>query len=285
MRTLTTLIMSTIALVSHLTMAFGQAEILTREIRIVDQNGKPIQEAVADPWLINEQYFWPSKQLTRRPAKSTANGIAAIRYPKVGKFIASLPVESIKMTVSHADYCNAEVVVPVGAGHDKPYEVKLKQGIALALDAVDEDGNSLSKPFAVMTTKMAAVTRWNRPSPNKANCRSMKSGNHRFMLVQPSYDGRHRFSDVLSSGLSWRKNPKSRWKKLNLDRESQFEGKLADEVTRPVVNGTVIAVHVPLPAGDSWDDKLPSLRFLVQPIYRPMVHLSLRHCHRQAWFN
>ncbi len=261
MRPLSTLFLPLVVSVSSFAVCYGQSEILPREIRIVDQEGKPIQDAVVDPWLINEKFIWPSKQVPRMPSKSMSNGIAKIQYPKVANLSEHLPVESIKITVYHADYCDAKAVVPAGEANEKPYEIKLSPGVALALDAVDEDGEPVSKPFAVLTTRMGALTRWNRPTLNEANCRSMKPGNQQIMLVQPSEDGLHRFSDVLSCRFDLENQPEVKLEEIELRPGIAVRGKLAESVIRPVIKGSVIAIQAPSPAGKTWDEDMPSLVF------------------------
>jgi hypothetical protein len=261
MRPLSTIFLALIASVSLFAICKGQSEILTLDVRIVDREGKPIQDAVVDAWQINEEFFWPSKQVPRKPTKSNSNGVATIRYPKVTYVRESLPVESIKITVYHADFCNAEAVVPVGAVDKNPFEVDLLPGVELTLEAVEENGEPVSKPFAVLTTKMASLTRWNRPTPNQANCRSMKSGNQQIMLVQPSEDGLHRFSDVLSHWFDLNNQPEVKLEGIELQPGIAVRGRLSESVIRPVVNGYVIAIQAPSPAGKTWDEHLPSLVF------------------------
>lgn len=243
-------------------LADDPVTIKERQIRAVDAQGNPIEGVIADAWLINERYFWPSKILPRQPAVTDAQGIASIRYPDTALYgVASIPVESVKMTLSHADYCGLDVVVPIGGEDQSPYDVQLTQGIFLALGAVEATGQPVKEPFAIMTANAAMVNRWNRPSPDRANCRSMKSGNQQIMLVQPDPKGLHRFSEILSYHFDSELEPEVVLDDIELRQGVPIRGKLSSNVPRPVKDGSVVAVHAPLPAGDSSDDKLPSLLF------------------------
>ena len=235
-------------------------EILTRSIKVVDQQGRPVVGAFANAWLINEQYFWPTKIVPNKEVKTGQDGIAQLQYPKDASLgIKELPVESIKLTVSHADFLSQDVVVPVSKAQDKPFEIQLKPGVSVTISAVDEDGRPLTEPFAVMTTAMKTAPRWHRSAPDKAHGSSMSNGNHQIMLVQPHKDGQDRFSSVMTYQFNLAKEPKVVMEEIELLPGISVKGKLQAEVPRPVKNGHVIAVCIPLPAGDSWDEKVPSL--------------------------
>ncbi len=235
-------------------------EVLTRSIKIIDEQGQPVAGAVADAWLINEEYFWPSSILPRELAKSDKDGVAQLRYPKnASRGLGDLIVESLKITVSHPDFLSSDVVVPVAGEQGKPFEIKLAHGVSLKLSAVDEQGKPVSEPFAVMATRMPESQRWQRNAPHQVQTRSIKSGNHQLMLVQPGKDGRDKFSSILNYHFNKAKEPEVVMEDIELLPGIAVRGKLSAEVPRPVKNGHVIAVHLPLPAGDSWDDNLPSL--------------------------
>ncbi|MEQ1828437.1 MAG: hypothetical protein ABL921_20920 [Pirellula sp.] len=243
------------------TVSTGDAEVLTREIRIVDESGAPVVNATADCWLINEKYFWPTEQVPRVPVNSDANGIARLKYPKTADYDEAIPIESVKLTVAHANFRSKDVVVPVGGKNELPFEIKIEPGISLTIKAIDDEGKALTEPFAVMTSRMGSVQRWNRPSPGVVNCRSMSEGNRQIMLVQPKQDGRHRFSDVLNYRFQSVDKQNVVLEDIELHSGVSIRGRLSGKVPRPVHNGWVIAVHIPLPAGDSWDEALPSLLY------------------------
>ena len=243
---------------AHFALAQQPTELRTLEVRIVNPLGKPLDNAYADPWLVNEKYFWPSKQVPRQPAKTDAEGVAKIEYPKLAH-VSNINVESIKMTVSHADFCSSDVVVPVSVEREAPFEIKLEPGISLTLNAIGIEGNPVEKSFAVAMSGQVNVPRWNRPTPSIAQCRAIKPANSQIMLVQADENGAHAFSDVISHHFDTEKEVLL--EDIELLRGISVRGKLAMKVTRPVIHGVAIAVHIPLPAGDSWDPQLPSLLY------------------------
>lgn len=237
----------------------GAQEIRTCEVHIITSDGKPIADAIVVPGAINERYFWPWDQVPATPQKSNEEGLAAIGYP-AHAHAEKIPVESITMSVAHADYCGQRVVVPVEPS-GKPFEIILKPGIEFSIDAVDEDGEPVSHPFAVMFTKSVFGGRYHRPQPHLAQCRSIESGNQQIMLVQPDDNGLHRFSDVITYRFDVEKEPVVTIQDVEIRLGISVRGKLHSDVPRPVLNGQVVAVHVPLPAGDNWDAALPSLLY------------------------
>lgn len=238
-----------------------QVEILTREVRVVDENGKPVADAYVDCWLINEKYFWPSKLVPRVPVKSDKEGIAKFSYPKDFSLLESTTIESVKLSVSHADFTRKDVIVPVPGKDGKPFEIALEAGTSLTIHAIDEDGKPVKQPYAVMLTKMGTVSRWNRPSPDVVNSRGLSDGLHQIMLVQPAANGQHLFSDVQVQMFSKATKPSIELKDIELLPGAVVTGALAADVPRPIRNGYVISVSVPLPSNDSWDEKLPSLLY------------------------
>lgn len=244
-------------------VAYAQenVEILTREIRVVDENGKPVADAYVDCWLVNEKYFWPSKLVPRVPVKTDKEGIAKFSYPKDFSILESTKIESVKLSVSHADCTRKDVVVPVPGKDGKPFEIAMEAGTDLTIHAIDQDGNPVKQPFAVMLTKMGSVSRWNRPSPDVVNSRSLSDGLHQIMLVQPEPNGQHLFSDVQVQIFSKSTKPSIELKDVELMPGAVVTGALAADVPRPIRNGYVISVSVPLPSNDSWDEKLPSLLY------------------------
>ncbi len=260
------IILLSVLLVHLLTPALSYAaepsapKILTRTIKVVDQDGKPIAGAMIDAWSINGGYFWPTQTLERKPCKTQVDGSAALRYPEVADYeILKLPVEMIKVSVYHPDYCSQEVEVPVGSEHNAAFEVQLSPGISLTLNAVDIDGKPVTEPFAVAMPGAYYISRWNRPKPSQAHGRFIKPGNQQLMLFQPKPDGRHLFSEVLSFHFDEDKEPAVVVDEIELQPGIRLRGRLADSVPRPVKNGYVLAAHCPLPLGNTYSDQFPSL--------------------------
>lgn len=242
--------------------------VLTRTIRVVDPDGKPVANAFMIPWSINEVYFWPDRYMKRTSYKTDANGLAEVKYPQFADYGSiKLLVESIKVSVYHPDFRQEETVVPVGKGtgakdagqESEPFEIRVKPGLMLKVSAVDESGKPLTEPFSVAVTGSSLHSRWNRPTPDKAQARSIKPGNHQIMLFQGRTDGRHRFSEVLSYHFDAEKEPEVTIEDIELQPGISLSGRLEDKVPRPVKNGFVLAAHTPLPLGNTYEDQLPSL--------------------------
>ena len=235
-------------------------EFPTRQIRVVDPKGTPISGAIVDAFQINERYSWPTHILKSEYASTDVQGFAAMRYPKYASYaIEQIAVESITVRVSHSDFCTWRGVVPIAAENGKPYDIALSPGVELKLSAVDEKGDPVTEPFAVMQTRTSGASRWKRPAPDKAQCRSIENGNHQIMLVQLRADDRNWFSEVLTYRFDRNQEPEVAMEDIEMRPGIAIRGQLGANVPRPIKNGRVIASHVPLPAGSNWDIKLPSL--------------------------
>ncbi|MFO0941924.1 MAG: hypothetical protein U0930_14330 [Pirellulales bacterium] len=231
----------------------------TRDLKIVDAGGMPVGGVRVDGWLLNEKFFWQSDLLPRVPAISDKDGLAKLEYPK--SLGADLVIESVKCTVSHVDFLQKEIVVPVLGKKEEPFEIKLEPGIELTIRAIDEEGKPIKSPYAVMMSRVQAVIPWKRPAPDVVQCRSLQDGMSQIMLVQPKPDGKHLFSDVTLQAFNKASQPSVELKGVELLPGTKLKGKLSDQVPRPVKEGWVTCVSIPLPAGDSWDQKLPSLLY------------------------
>lgn len=137
--------------------------------------------------------------------------------------------------------------------------MKLRKGISLTISAVDEAGQPTKTPFGILISGSDLSEVWRRPEPHLATCSGINSGNRQVMLIQQAHDGRRFFSDVLTQQFNHAKEPEVTIEDIELRPGVPIRGKLDDTVTRPVRNGLVIASQAPLPAGDAWDEKLPSV--------------------------
>jgi hypothetical protein len=230
-------------------------QLLTQPIRIVDEQGKPVQGAEARTGPINERYFFSIKGLNQI-VTSDQDGLCEIPYPEMPNF----PVESVTASVSHPDFCAAQSVVPIDPESDQPHEIRLKRGIKLTLSAINEDGEPTKSAFGILISG-EAVKNWHRPEPHLAICNSLTSGNRQIMLLQQTGDGKRLFSDVLTQQFNQEKEPQVTLEDIELRPGVSIRGKLDENVTRPIKNGVVIACQAPLPAGNAWDEALPSLLY------------------------
>lgn len=110
-------------------------------------------------------------------------------------------------------------------------------------------------------SRESAVIPWKRPSPNVVQSRSISDGMQQIMLILPQEDGRHLFSDAIAHPFQMAKQPKVELSKIELYPGTEVKGKLSDLVPRPIRNGWISCASLPTPAGDTWDQKLPSLMY------------------------
>jgi hypothetical protein len=172
-----------------------------------------------------------------------------------------LDIHSITLVLSHPDFTTIFPVVPVGPKNAEPFEIRVSPGISLTLNAVDVDSKSIVGPFGVLVSGINPPMRWRSNSAGELKCQAMTPGNRQLMLVQQLDNASRLFSDAITYRFAPSAEESGTLDDIELSPGIAIRGKLSEQVPRPIKNGVVIAVHMPLPAGPNWDENLPSVEF------------------------
>jgi hypothetical protein len=216
-----------------------------QRIVFVDEQQTPIEGVKFLPHALNTSYFWPEK-IMGKPKAYFSNKQAAIEveYPPVfadGKVVC----ETIDGVASDVMHISQIARVPVISG--KESRVVMKPGIRLALQGIDENGQSLQSFTALASSDQAPKT-W-KPLPDGfIESHAMPLGHSQVMLVHPREDGKTCFSECWVLQLTEQDRATGRvMENIEVLPGVRLDGRLAEQVPRPVKNGMVMAYCAPLP--------------------------------------
>jgi hypothetical protein len=243
---LLTLILSVCPLEKTLAQDDANKPVEKRLQRVVfkDTEGNPIPGVKFTPWGLNMSYFWPTKLMgDPKDTISDADGLALIEYP--AEFASKLACSSIDGTISHPDYIGTVGRLTVSETSD--YEVILKQGIRLKVVGIDAEGNPIKEKYGVCFGGEAPPTEWPQADDGSIQSKSVATGVNQLMLVQPMPDGKTRFSQPLLFNFNEADLEEGKTvDDIELEEGIRVFGTISADVIRPVKNGRVLAIHMPL---------------------------------------
>ncbi|QDT08869.1 hypothetical protein [Stieleria marina] len=230
-------------------------------VLLQDEDGKPVEDAAVKVYAMRMQEggghgYWNSEKLgLPKSVISDKEGRAVVRYPaKVASTPHTMTTRLVTFSVSHYEY--VQQIVHFDLGPDKA-EVTLKKGCEINLSAVDNDNQPISN-FGVMIAGPYDPTYWvDDKATGGRRTGAASDGTWQTMLVKPQDDGATLFSSVMP--LRVRPSQAVRIRNLKMKPGTRVEGRLSDNVPRPIKNGFAITCTAPKPAGDSWNEQDPSV--------------------------
>ncbi len=159
----------------------------------------------------------------------------------------------VSFSVEHSDYVGQTVHFDLGPEVAK---VQMKPGCEIQLSAIDTNGK-LVRDFGVIVAGELAPKYWTDDDQGGRRTRAASDGTWQTMLVKAQADGPTLFSGVLPLRVRPEQDVKIR--NVKLSPGTAINGRLSDNVPRPVTKGIAIVVCAPKPAGDSYADENPSL--------------------------
>lgn len=230
-------------------------------VELKNDDGEPVEGAAVMVYAMRMEEggghgYWNSEKLgPPTNVISDKYGRAVVKYPaRVGSTPRNMTTRLVTFQVSHFDY--VQQVVHFDLGPEKA-EVTLKKGCEIKLSAVDSNGQSV-KDFGVMIAGPYDPAHWvDDPDTGGRRTGAASDGNWQAMLVKPQDDGVTLFSIVVP--LRVRPSQAVRIRNLKLKPGTRVEGKLSNNVPRPIKNGFAITCTAPKPAGDSYSQEDPSL--------------------------
>ena len=224
-----------------------------------DERGEPISGAEVMPYAMRmrEQQghgFWDRKVYgPPKRAQSNKQGEAVIQYPSHVRDEPNILTTSlVTFVVKHAEFVTKTVNFNLGP---EKAEVTLQEGCEAEISAVDSDRKPIEN-FGVLMAGPYAPEFWIAGEGGTRRSGAIREGTWQTMLVKQQKDGPTLFSSVVP--LQVRPDQRVRFQNFSMRSGTKVHGVLSDNVPRPV-KGYVVATSVPLPAGDSWSEKDPSL--------------------------
>ena len=231
------------------------------DVELSDAEGNPVVGAAVTAYAMRMQeggghgYWNYEKHGPPTPVVSDKDGIAVVRYPaKVSGATQVMTTRLVSFSVSHYDF--VEQTVHFDLGPEKA-EVTLKRGCEIQLSAVDSAGQTV-RDFGVLMAGPYAPSHWvDHPESGGRRTGAASDGNWQTLLVKPQSDGVTLFSSVMP--LRVRPSQAVRIRNLRMKPGARIQGRLSDDVPRPVKNGFVVTTTAPRPANDSWSKDDPSV--------------------------
>ncbi len=262
----------------------GSAKIEFKQVLVVvqDDDGKPIAGATITPQGLRvkgihaaDAYTW-RKDLFGPPEKvvTDAEGKAYIKYPVEGIPEEKEYTGKLFFSVTHPDY---STVRPQEYSVDTPEKpIRMTRGIHLKVSGyIGGDHQSVPELAPMLNEEVIHTNDWQKVEGNAYLFNKMSPGGHLLQLMGRLSSGQIVYSEVQEFTAE-------KGKDYSFDLEMKpgirLEGRLADNVPRPVKNGRVLISVRPkeFPAWTTnWDqvnpvfDKFPNVSFW--KTYRPIA--------------
>ena len=218
------------------------------EVTVIDQDGKPIEGAEV---LVNgvrceedpgSWYSWPANNGGPMPIVQTdENGFAKFQYPtKLGGGGQFFTITILTMTFRHPRFISQRSETPVD---EEAFEQTLAPGCHVTYSAVNEAEEQIKK-FGAYISGPGHDAKWTM-TDGTIESSAVPDGNWQTMLVAPQEDGVTLFSGILPT--RYKSGNDVNIRNITLRPGLRVQGKLADNVPRPVSDGVVVAWSQPKP--------------------------------------
>lgn len=232
-----------------------ETELKPFKVRVVDEEKQPVAGAkiIASGLRCYEQpgsaFFWPTTLVPRMNYLTDQNGEIEIQYPaKFGSAAFWLTPSKLILRFQHADFVAGELEVDPA---NEEAEQTLRKGCRAAFRSVDESGAAVSKAAVLMAGKGAEAI-W-KMKDGTVSSGGIPKGTWQTMLVSPSADGRHLFSDIIDFVADPGDAPNVQ--DVTLRPGLVVRGALSANVPRPIKNASLSVWCLPKPAGEGFDNQ------------------------------
>ena len=237
----------------------AKVEMKTVLVVVQDEDGKPIQGATISPEGFRVKGIHGAdannwrKDLFGPPEKAVtdAEGKAYIKYPVEGIPEEKEYTSQLYFTVTHPDYSTAR---PEEYSVDTPEEpIRLTRGIHLKVSGyTGSDHQSVPELVPNLSEEIIHTNDWQTDDHNAYTFNKVTPGDHLLQLTGRLPSGEIVYSDTIEINAE-------KGKEYNFDLEMKpgirLEGRLDDNVPRPVKNGRVLICVRPkeFPAWTNWN--------------------------------
>jgi hypothetical protein len=219
----------------------------TTHLLIVDPEGEPVEGATAKAYAFrsnafaNAHFLWSEDKMGPPPsAQSDAEGKITTEY--AAQLNERTPVSTISWTVSHPQFAQQTVHLDVAAN---PGKIEMKRGFRIAASAIDaESGEQVTKDlFAILSSVNASGWTMKNKFLTSPVFGEQQNG---LRLVHLPESGPTQFSKLLEVPTGDGKSSIF-MKDCELRPGVRVEGRISDDVPRPIKNGVVNACVVNQP--------------------------------------
>jgi hypothetical protein len=227
----------------------GGQQMLELHVRVVDEGGKPVANAKVTPWALqsSQGHGWWREGDKRAGVGPEAvltdeNGHAIVKYPRYNSLAEQIRTISVSLWVDHTDFAYVDSLhIDVPLETKEPYEIKLTTGVLLEVrPLIDGAPAELDDIFVVWSDGRS----WQpgaapaKTADGTFRIPAMPPGANSVLLAKLDGDRVTHFSMITDIEL---KAGERTTLDIPLRPSVRIEGKLSDNVPRPVRNGRIKA--------------------------------------------
>jgi len=243
--------------------ATERSEMLTANVLVLDPDGNPVEGAMVYCTGLRSKvepgshWGWDDEYGPLPKIQTNAEGIAAMPYPKY--LTEKIETGTMTWTVEHPEFVDFREDRSVS---DDPAEIRLKRGFKIAVTAVDGESGEVIKTDLYALVSGSSWTKTWKLADNGTLISPVFDHKQSVMRVMRIVKGEPiLFSELIpidSEGKS-----RVLLRDVKLSKGVRVEGRLADEVSRPVQNGfvTIRLTNQTVPGDRNglwcWSDSVP----------------------------
>jgi hypothetical protein len=227
-------------------------ELLTLQVRVVDPDGHPIENATVFQTGLRTKvqpgshWGWDEKRLGPPPKVQTnADGVAELPYPKY--VMEEIEVGTMTVSVEHPDFVTFREDRSV---EDKPAEVQLKLGFRIAATADDAvTGEPIKQDLYGLVSGNGRLREWKLAENGMLVSPVFEPHKTWFCLIRVVPGQPNLYSELIEIDPTDRSRVLLR--DVKLSRGTRVQGRLDDAIPRPITNGIVSARIVRSGSGEA----------------------------------
>ena len=233
-----------------------EQEVLVVEVSVTDADGKPVANAAVTPWALGCSMghgLWSAEAtggVEATPVMTDSKGIARVAYPKFAKLDERVSTTTVSVSIDHPKhpYASSEhITVPT----DKVHQFQFAAGAALEIRAlIDGEVDSSGQVYIVSTSGRPGGTGPAVNSGGVIHVPPMARGSGQLLLVRLDGQKPTHFSPIVKLDIDPAQGVLR--KEIQLAPAATVQGRLSDNVPRPVRNGRVKVSTIG--RGDSWNE-------------------------------
>jgi hypothetical protein len=214
-------------------------------VKVVDAQGVPIEGATVRPWALragNAHGGWDGQIGAPRETLTDPSGQTSVVYPKAMTWgtSESNPVISVSVILKHPEFVarNVHVDIPVGETPAVP-ELMLKPGIRLRIAGVEPGTDKpLDNCYLFIENQDVGAQEFAREADGWLRSNPISEDRRWFRVVHAEPGKSPRFSQ----SVAWTPDdPASRERRVEVRAGTRVQGKISDNVARPIERGHVVA--------------------------------------------
>ncbi|MGI9516294.1 MAG: Ig-like domain-containing protein [Pirellulaceae bacterium] len=223
-----------------------EQEILFVEVLVKGADGQPVVDATVTPWALRcsaGHGLWSAKSVggvEPIPVITDSNGIAKVAYPKFAILDERVSTTTVSVSVDHSDHpyvASEHINVP----REDTHQFQLPAGVALEIKALVDGEVDTSEQVHIVSNpgrpRGSTVT-----VDGVIQIQPMAEGPGQLLLVRMDGEKPTHFSSIINLDIEPEQGVLK--KEIELRPAVSVQGRLSDNVSRPVKNGRVKVLNI-----------------------------------------